>query len=107
MRAGTVGQLKGPFHANRNVFTEVFAEDGASSEKMKIGVSINETDLMPYGNEQTYSTGLAFIIATPTENTTVQMGRTGMYETDDAIQLNSLMFLNNTPQSVIINYTVY
>lgn len=107
MRAGTVGQLKGPFRANRNVFTELFAEEGTTSENMKIGVSINEQDLMPFGDEQEYPTGIAFVISSPTETTTVQMGRTGMYETDQPLQVNSLVFLNEAPESVIINYTIY
>lgn len=107
MRAGIVGQLKGPFRANYNVFTELFTQEGTTSENMKIGVSINEKDLMPFGDEQTYPTGIAFVILTPNQNTTVQMGRTGMYETDQPVQVNSLMFLNEAPQSVIINYTIY
>ena len=50
MRAGTVGQLKGPFQAGQNVFSKLFSEEGTSSEKMKLGVSINDKDLMPFGN---------------------------------------------------------
>lgn len=107
MRAGTVGQIKGPFRANYNVFTEIFREEGTNSEKMKLGVSLDDKDLMPYGEPQTYPVGLAFVISTPTEQTTVQMGRTGMYETDEPIQVNSLIFLHDAPQSVIINYTIY
>ena len=107
MRAGTVGQLKGPFQVGQNVFSGLFAEEGTSSEKMKLGVSINEKDLMPFGNENTYSTGLSFTVTTPVGQSLIQMGRTGMYETDGAVQVNSLVFSSNAPQSVIINYVIF
>lgn len=107
MRAGTIGQLKGPFQAGQNVFSSLFAQEGTNSEKMKFGVSINEKDLMPFGNLSSYPNGLAFNVATPIGTVLVQMGRTCMYETDGAVQVNSLSFINNTPQSVIINYVIY
>lgn len=107
MRAGTVGQLKGPFQAGQNVFSRLFSEEGTSSEKMKLGVSINEKDLMPFGNQNNYPTGLSFIITTSAGRNLIQMGRTGMYETDGAVQVNSLVFSSNAPQSVIINYVIF
>lgn len=107
MRAGTVGQLKGPFQAGQNVFSSLFSEEGTSSEKMKLGVSINEKDLMPFGNQTSYPTGLSFTVTTPAGQSLIQMSRTGMYETDGAVQVNSLVFSSNAPQSVIINYVIF
>ena len=107
MLAGTIGQIKGPFRGGQNAFAALYAEEGSSSERMKIGVSIDQKDLLPFGNEQIYTSGLSFTIVTPVGQSLIQMGRTGMYETDNAVQVNSLIFSNDTPQSVIINYTIY
>ena len=107
MKAGIVGQLKGPFQAGVDIFN-----GSLSNQRMKIGISIDEKDLLPYGKDKPetddpdqkyYPTGFSFSIS----GVQIQMGRTGMYETDDVIQVSSLIFNDNTPQSVIVNYTTY
>lgn len=107
MRAGTVGQIKGPFQAGRNAFAQLWSSQGTTSEKMKIGISIDEKDLMPFGDVNTYPTGFSFTISGPNNTALVQMGRTGMYESDQPVQVSSLIFTNNAPQSVIVNFVIY
>jgi len=60
---------------------------------MKLGISIDDKDLLPFGNVDAYSTGFSFTV----NDTLIQMGRTGMYETDGAVQVSSLKFTNNAP----------
>lgn len=86
-----VGQIKGPFEANQNVFT--------SAQKVRLGISIDTKDLMPFGEDRVE--GLSFKI----NGQLIEMGRTGMYETGDYINVSSLSFNKKTPASVIINYT--
>ena len=109
MKAGIVGQLKGPFQAGVNIFNGIL---DSQSQPMKIGISIDEKDLLPYGkdepktddpNQEYYPTGFSFSIS----GVQIQMGRTGMYETDNPISVSSLIFNYNTPQSVIVNYVTY
>ena len=116
MRAGIVGQLKGPFQAGTNIFSDFL---NGTSQRMKIGVSIDEKDLLPYGkdkpktddpNQKYYPNGFAFTISSGGLNSSsvfIRMGRTGKYETDDAVLIGSLVFQNDTPQSVIVNYVTY
>ncbi len=82
MRAGFLGQVKGPFQGGKNALQEFYDKNNTSSEKMKLGISIDEKDFLPYGNEELYPNGLAFTIVGPINSVLVQMGRTCMYETD-------------------------
>ena len=107
MRAGVVNQIKGPFPAGQNVFQSIFAQDGSDSARMKLGISIDEKDLLPFGDTTLYPTGFAFRISGAGDPVTVQMGRTGMYQTEEPLQVGSLVFLNEAPQSVIINFSIY
>ncbi len=107
MRAGTIGQIKGPFRAGSNAFAQLWSSQGTTSEKMRIGISIDEKDLMPFGDVDTYPTGFSFIISGPNSTALIQMGRTGMYESDQPVQVSSLIFTSNAPQSVIINFVIY
>lgn len=72
---------------------------------MKLGISIDDKDLLPFGDVNAYPTGFSFTVNN--SDTLIQMGRTGMYETDGAVQISSLIFTNNAPQSVIVNYVIY
>ena len=47
MKAGIVGQLKGPFQAGVDIFN-----GSLSNQRMKIGISIDEKDLLPYGKDK-------------------------------------------------------
>ena len=49
MKAGIVGQLKGPFQAGVNIFNGIL---DSQSQPMKIGISIDEKDLLPYGKDE-------------------------------------------------------
>lgn len=106
MRPGTIGQVKGPFNAGENAFARLFQEEGTNSETMRIGVSIDEKDFLPFGNTSAYPNGFAFTITGTAGSDLIQMGRTCMYETDKAIRVNSLVFENDAPQSVIINFVI-
>ena len=107
MRAGTVGQIKGPFQAGTNAFSELWNSQGTGSEMMRIGVSIDEKDLMPFGNTSIYPTGFSFTISGGNNTTLVQMGKTCMYQSDQPVQVSSLVFTYNAPQSVIVNFVIY
>ena len=107
MKPGTVGQIKGPFQAGQNAFAQLWQKQGTTLEKMKLGISIDEKDLLPFGDVETYPTGFSFMVSGPNNTALIQMGRTGIYESDQPVLISSLIFTNNAPQSVIVNFVIY
>lgn len=107
MRAGYLGQIKGPFLAGQNVLEDFYSNNNTTSEKLKFGISIDEKDLLPFGDEINYPTGLSFSVEGPNSSSLIQMGRTGMYESDDAVQISRIIFSSDVPESVIINFVIY
>ena len=93
MHEGKICQLKGPFKAGVNVL-------GSNTGTMKIGISIDRKDLMPFDNKKKYSSGFSFSV----NGELIEMGRTGMYESSGYTLITSLSFTYDTPESVIVNY---
>lgn len=92
MKARQIYQLQGPFKSNMNILPQ--------GGKIKLGIAMQIKDLMPYGDQSKYPHGFSFKI----NNKIIQMGRTGMYETDDYVTVSSLSFDYDTPPSVIVTY---
>ena len=90
---GAVGQLKGPFSQN-----ESFAFIGV---KVKLGVSVGEKDFMQFGNP-TGNNGFAIRL----DNELIRIGRTFLYETDDATDFVQLSFPQGAPASLIVDYVI-
>lgn len=95
MKTGICGQLKGPFYAGQNL-TNRIADGGTGF--LRLGISLDEKDFMTYEK-----TGFYFYI----NGVAYKMGKTCMYEMDTPMVITSLSFNNETPASVIINYTTY
>ena len=85
---GSIGQLQGPF-----TITDVIYFNNVH---VKLGISIDEKDLMSYNDE--------FIFAIDGEN--IKIGREGMYETDDPVRMNTLWFPEGAPASVLVEYVI-
>lgn len=107
MRAGIVYQIKGPFVAGANVLNNFLKKNGSTGENMKIGISIDSKDLMTYGDLTKYPRGFDFIISGPAGETVLQMGRSGMYQTDTPLWVSELSFPHGAPESVIVDFVIY
>lgn len=67
---------------------------------MRFGVSISSQDLMPLIEQRLLKMTLNGEIS-------IEIGKTGMYEITDPIQVYSLSFDIDVPASVIVNYIIY
>lgn len=87
---GTILQYKGPFSAGATI---------GFQHSTKIGISINEKDYMRI-NQDGRTQGFIFTI----NGQTIRLGETFMYETDNAIEANSIIqFPNGAPESTLVN----
>lgn len=109
---GRFGQIQGPFTKNTNL-KDLIATDAGYTEVPTIlyanlGITYAEKDAMIFGQgpEPDYTTpySLRFQITNGTESYEIWLGRTQMYETDQEIGFDSLVFLDDAPASVIIDY---
>lgn len=92
---GAIGQIKGPLTINDSI---VFSTSNAAGlpPDLKLGISIDEKDLMTYGWKFPVSIN----------NTRILIGSTGRYEFDEKVTINTISFPQGAPASVIIDYVV-
>lgn len=93
LRAGYIGQIKGPFLANQNILANI---DIPIGYQLKWGISITPKDLMPY--PEWY-----FIV----NDQYIKMGKTGMYEVDEPMIVSNISFPLGAPASTLIEFIVY
>ena len=88
------GQLCGPFEQGdiKNLFP--------SRNKVKFGVTMDEKDWMIYGDPILYPFGFYFTL----NGERIEVGRTGVYEVDDFIKVDSFVFPFETPNSIKIDF---
>ena len=89
---GAIGQVQGPFQANDFL--------NFNGKQVKLGVSIAEKDLMTYGG--TEIKGFTIKI----DDELIKLGREGIYESDDWVELNQITFPQGAPVSVLIEYVI-
>lgn len=89
---GVIGQIQGPLTSTDMI--------NFNNNYIKLGISIGEKDLMTY--EQSEYKGFIFQI----DNEIIRLGRDGMYETDDVVQISQLKFPQGAPASLLVEYVV-
>lgn len=92
---GGIGQVKGPFGENESVIFST-SSSGGRPPVLKLGISIDEKDLMTYG--------WAFPVSI--DNVAITIGSTGRYELENDITIDTIIFPLGAPASVIIDYVV-
>ena len=93
LRVGYIGQVKGPIDSGTDIITSEGIQMGA---KIRFGVSVSPRDLMPIPDWY-------FKV----NDRQINMGKTGMYETDEPIAVSSLVFPMAAPISTLIDFVVY
>lgn len=96
IREGGFYQIKGPFTAGQNALSDFFSQEGATSAKVRVGISLDTKDWIKLQD-------FAFTITGTTFSAIVQMGRTCMYQTDQGAIISSIVFNQDAPASTIIN----
>ena len=100
VKVGDVGQLQGPFGHGTNLIDRILPTASASMYKLKFGISIDPYDFM-------LVPGLSFdFMGGDNVPKTIQIGQTGMYETDEPIYVSQLSFTTDTPPHVLLEYVV-
>ena len=89
---GMIGQVQGPLTSTDNI--------NFNGNYVKLGISLGEKDLMTYTESEYH--GFMFQI----NDALIRLGRDGMYETDDVIQINQLTFPQGAPASLLIEYVI-
>lgn len=107
---GRFGQIRGPFTKNVDLVGLIITDAKVTEEYrnkayIELGISYAEKDAMIYGGPvEAIPTSLKFSL----NGQEIWIGRTDIYETDDAIKLNQLEFLeHDAPASVLIEYRLY
>lgn len=89
MKAGTLGQVKGPFKAGENAIAAIGGE-----QTLRFGISIDKKDFMSFKDDFIFNiNGQEF-----------HMSKACVYEVDESVSVSSIVFPNGAPESVIINY---
>jgi len=95
---GAIGQIKGPLTNKESITFSTGNEAGAGRPPdLKLGISIDEKDLMTYGWR---------FEVTINKNIRILIGSTGRYEFDEKIAVDTISFPEGAPASVIIDYVV-
>lgn len=92
---GSIGQIKGPLAINDSITFSTSNVAGRPPD-LKLGISIDEKDLM------TYEWRFPVVI----NDISISVGSTGRYEIDDNIAIDTISFPQGAPASVIIDYVV-
>ena len=90
---GAIGQIQGPFTVDDYI-------DFNTNKYIKLGISINEKDLMTF--EESNAGGYTIQI----DDTLIRLGRDGMYELTEGAHLKRISFPQGAPASVIVDYVV-
>lgn len=89
---GVIGQISGPFEAGSII---QFTKD----VKLKLGIYIEEKDLMSF--DYNY-----YLQINNDNNVEIYLTKAGVYELDEEVAINSIIFPLYVPASVRIDYTV-
>lgn len=102
MKAGIIGQIKGPFSSTENIVKTRLDSSGAAVTA-KIGVEIDQKQWMKYGDYNKYPNGFYFIL----NNQIIFMGKGCIYQTDTPLNITTLVFPLGAPADTIIDYVIY
>lgn len=100
---GYVGQLRGPFQPGVNIISLIGAVSG---HPLKIGISVDPYDLMPYFDPNNNPLRFSIQFNAQEPSYTIRLGKTGMYEMDTPTDIYRLTFLQEVPESTLIEYVV-
>lgn len=93
IRAGYIGQIKGPFGLGENILAKMLVPTGY---QVRIGISMSPYDLMPIPEWYFELNGRH-----------IKLGKTAIYESDSPFVIDSLFFPLGAPSSTIVEYVVY
>lgn len=100
---GYVGQLRGPFQPGVNIISLIGAVAGHS---VRLGISVDPYDLMPYFDPGRNPLRFSIQYTSQGPSYTIELGKTGMYEMDTPTSIYRLTFLQEAPNSTLIEYAV-
>lgn len=83
---GRLGQLLGPFSPGEEIINLISADTKTKNVKLGIQTTIDTIVLI--------------------NGESIQIGRTGIYELDEIMNISSIIFPNGAPENTIIDYVV-
>lgn len=83
---GRLGQLLGPFSPGEEIINLISADTKTKNVKLGIQTAIDTIVLI--------------------NGESIQIGRTGIYELDEIMNISSIIFPNGAPENTIIDYVV-
>ena len=93
VRPGEIGQIQGPFTNNDII-------NFGGNKQIKLGIIIGEKDLLSLGT---------FTIKIRSANSNeeiIQFGQNGIYELTEPTLINTIVFPQGAPESLIVDYVI-
>ena len=106
---GIMGQLQGPFTEGTNIIPYIINKVNSMGGNInnpifaKIGITLAEKDFMLFGENKS---SFKMLITIDGDTQEIWMGKTQIYESDNGLNLSSLIFPQGAPASVFIDYVI-